>query len=138
MRRKNRHLVLALFWVLVLTCSLVGIGQAQADYIVNGVYSDTPPPVSTRPEVVSPETRLVLDMPAGIQRPLESPGSASRQFIENLNDTAFIDFDDVTAPCLFIATQALRDDYAAVGITFEGPGSLLMAVRLLMNVEGSV
>jgi len=124
MRQKNRHLVLALFGVLVFACLFVGVGQVQADYIVSGVYSDTPPTESTRPEVVSPETSLVLDRLSGSQRPLESPGGASRRFIEDLNETAFIDFDDVTAPCLFTATQALRDEYAAVGVAFEGPGPL--------------
>ena len=124
MGRINRHSVLALCGALVFAGLFVGICQVQADYIVGGVYSDTPPPESTRPEVVSPENRLVLDRFADSQRPLESPGGAPRQFIKNLKVTAFIDFDDVTAPCAFIETQALRDEYASLGVTFEGPGPL--------------
>lgn len=34
-----------------------------------------------------------------------------------------IDFDDVTAPCLFIGTGPLRDEYLGLGVSFSGPGS---------------
>lgn len=33
-----------------------------------------------------------------------------------------IDFDDSTAPCLFIETTALREQYSASGVHFTGPG----------------
>lgn len=32
-----------------------------------------------------------------------------------------INFDDVTAPCLFMDTTALRDQYAGLGVLFMGP-----------------
>ncbi|MBK1731087.1 hypothetical protein [Thiococcus pfennigii] len=34
-----------------------------------------------------------------------------------------IDFDDVSAPCLFSETTALRDAYSGLGVEFEGPDS---------------
>ncbi len=33
-----------------------------------------------------------------------------------------IDFDDVNAPCVFIETVRLTDEYAHMGVTFQGPG----------------
>ena len=34
----------------------------------------------------------------------------------------FIDFDDVAAPCLFSQANPIRNEYAALGVTFAGPG----------------
>lgn len=34
----------------------------------------------------------------------------------------FINFDDVTAPCVFLDTGPLRDEYAGLGVTFSGIG----------------
>lgn len=36
----------------------------------------------------------------------------------------FINFDDATEPCGFLSTTALRTKYAALGVTFTGPGPL--------------
>jgi subtilisin family serine protease len=35
-----------------------------------------------------------------------------------------IDFDEAPAPCWFIETTALRDEYAGLGVTFSGPAPL--------------
>ena len=34
-----------------------------------------------------------------------------------------IEFDDVTAPCVFADTGPLRDEYLGLGVSFSGPGS---------------
>lgn len=36
----------------------------------------------------------------------------------------WIRFDDLTGPCLFNETNALRDEYATLGVHFTGPGPL--------------
>jgi hypothetical protein len=38
-------------------------------------------------------------------------------------DPVFIDFDDVTAPDLFIDTIALTDTYSSLGVNFSGPSA---------------
>lgn len=38
--------------------------------------------------------------------------------------TSVIDFDDVSAPCVFAETTALREQYSALGVHFAGPGQL--------------
>lgn len=44
-----------------------------------------------------------------------------------------IDFDDVVAPTVFVDTQPLSNEYAALGVTFTGPGPALGGARLNAN-----
>jgi len=66
---------------------------AFSETIVNGVYSD--------------DSLTEGDSTADV-----TPPSAN---------ATVINFDDVSAPCLFMDTVALRDQYASLGVTFAGP-----------------
>jgi hypothetical protein len=52
--------------------------------------------------------------------PLEPPPVVD---VDRALTHVFIDFDDMTAPCLFIQTGPLRDEYLSLGVSFSGPGS---------------
>lgn len=54
---------------------------------------------------------------------LEESSEPVRPAVVPPASATLINFDDITAPCYFYLTTALRDHYyAAYGVTFEGPG----------------
>ena len=68
-------------------------GTSNAQFIVNGVIVDTPA-ATIDPSSVAP------------QRPALA---------------VFVNFDNVSAPCIFNNTVALRNEYAGLGVIFSGP-----------------
>ena len=52
--------------------------------------------------------------------PLEPPPVVD---VDRVLTHVFIDFDDMTAPCVFADTGPLRDEYLGLGVSFSGPGS---------------
>lgn len=69
-------------------------GFTISDGITNGVATDNPAP---------------------------APPQAGLTAITPPPNAIVINFDDVTAPCNFSATTALRDQYAGLGVLFSGP-----------------
>jgi hypothetical protein len=82
--------------VLISAALLGGTARARAD-IVNGVDmpGHSPAPASPSPHVITPP-------PSG---------------------TTLINFDDRTAPCLFLQTVPLTTEYSSLGVVFSGPSS---------------
>jgi hypothetical protein len=63
---------------------------------------------------------------AGIVEGVVSPGEVPVDppppvDIDRTLTHVFIDFDDVTAPCVFADTGPLRDEYLGLGVSFSGP-----------------
>jgi len=82
--------------VLISAALLGGAAEVRAD-IVNGVDGPghSPAPASPSPHVITPP-----------------PGG-----------TTLINFDDRTAPCIFLATVPLTTEYSSLGVVFAGPSS---------------
>lgn len=53
--------------------------------------------------------------------PAPAPPQAALTVIPPPPSAIVINFDDVAAPCLFMDTTALRDQYAGLGVLFVGP-----------------
>lgn len=90
-------------WSSLLLLSLLGTaGMAwSADEVVGGVANGVlRSPSSTQQAPIGPA--VVLPPPAG---------------------AVVINFDGVSRPCLAVQTTALRNDFAAQGVTFSGPGA---------------
>jgi hypothetical protein len=65
---------------------------------------------------------------AGIVEGVVSPGALPLEpppvvDVERALTHVSIEFDDVTAPCVFADTGPLRDEYLGLGVSFSGPGS---------------
>jgi len=87
----------------VLAASLGSVAQAQGEAaVVGGVLVADATPVAA-PAAPALSARTQGPQPSG---------------------TVTIDFDDVSAPCTFIETTALRDRYKSLGVRFRGPGEL--------------
>ncbi|MHC4743633.1 MAG: hypothetical protein ACYS8Z_17090 [Planctomycetota bacterium] len=54
----------------------------------------------------------------------ESDGQTTESSPLPTAQTSIINFDDVSAPCVFAETTALREQYAHLGVHFSGPGQL--------------
>lgn len=52
---------------------------------------------------------------------INTPISSSRSVAMASDSFTVINFDDVGAPCLFMQTVALTNEYASLGVIFEGP-----------------
>jgi hypothetical protein len=74
--------------------------QPEEGFVVDGVSSDTPPP----------------PLPESAQGELWPQAGPVPQAVTTIN------FDDGSQPCSFIQTVALRNEYQAMGVIFDGPG----------------
>jgi hypothetical protein len=59
---------------------------------------------------------------AGKTAPPSAEVNPARGILQPSPDATVIKFDDVSAPCLFIDTTALKNKYAALGVIFMGTG----------------
>lgn len=76
------------------------------------------------------ETGSYLDMrKPGV--PNHNPNSTSYR-----TGVTLINFDDVTAPCLFVETSPLSTEYASQGVTFSGSGFYLLNECSSFSVSG--
>ncbi len=75
-------------------------GPPEGKFFVDGVLSDTPP---------APASKII----PGESEPLAGP---------ILQANTLINFDNVSQPCGFSSATALRNEYQAVGVLFNGPG----------------
>jgi len=57
----------------------------------------------------------------GVIGPPLTNGPSTGSVIAEPAQVAVIDFDDVTAPCMFFETTALREQYSSFGVHFTGP-----------------
>ena len=100
--------------------------QTSDTIVVQEVLHLTPPMPSressaVQPAASPPRSRQVYADGVASDSPAPAPPQAALTAIPPPPGAIVISFDDVTAPCNFGDTTALRDAYAGLGVLFMGP-----------------